>query len=160
MGQGQRECGGCRVCCKSPEIPLFGKPADTWCTHAIVGGGETGGCRIYSQRPHGCAEFRCGWLMGLGSEQDRPDKLGVMWQFTTDSSGARVVAFVEYRPGALESARVKDHLTLWRAPGRPPVFTRRVGEAQFKPVPLTIGGRGPRALSEPDPQNQPATSPR
>lgn len=65
-----RVCGECSVCCVQWKIPVLNKPARMPCLHL------DGDCTIYEDRPQVCATFRCGWLRGMGSEDDRPDKSG------------------------------------------------------------------------------------
>jgi len=60
-----RSCGTCTLCCRLPEIDLFDKPADVWCTNC------TGtGCSIYADRPSVCRDFLCLWMTSetLGDE--------------------------------------------------------------------------------------------
>ena len=148
MGDAEREngsgsgrtCGSCRVCCKAPPIPELDKPQDTWCAHAVLDRSDHG-CAIYDDRPQGCRSFRCGWLQGLGAEADRPDRLGVMIQMVELPEGGPGVALVEARPGALADERAQKWIAALQAdnPGR--VALRRVGEAHFRRVGLTVGGR-------------------
>ena len=53
-----RSCGTCTLCCRLPEIDLFDKPADSWCTHCVEGRG----CSIYAERPSVCRDFLCLWM--------------------------------------------------------------------------------------------------
>lgn len=39
------------------------------------------GCGIYQTRPTECSGYACMWLDGLGTDLDRPDRLGVMFEF-------------------------------------------------------------------------------
>lgn len=144
----QRTCGSCRVCCRLPDIPELNKPRDTWCEHAVLDRAKPG-CGRYETRPEVCRSFECGWLSGLGETQDRPDKLGVMWQPTVRADGTRVMGFVEVWPGALLKARVQRYLQLWSRTNPDRVFTRRAEEERFQAVQVTVnrasvGGR-PRA---------------
>lgn len=139
-GQPERSCGSCRLCCKLPAIPEMGKPADTWCPNANPEPNKPG-CSIYADRPQGCRSFRCGWIDGHGRDSDRPDKLGVMMQPTRRSDGLTVIAFVEARPGALDTPRARALIRGWmeRTPGR--VVTRRFEQVNFRPAELRIGGK-------------------
>lgn len=78
-----RECGTCCLCCKL--IPFrelrqggveLAKPGYEWCEHARPG--STRACAIYADRPDSCAMFVCGWRLGLGIEESRPDRSGVV----------------------------------------------------------------------------------
>ena len=63
---GDRSCGVCTLCCRLPEIDLFDKPANAWCTHCVEGAG----CSIYPDRPGVCRDFLCLWRtrQALGAE--------------------------------------------------------------------------------------------
>jgi hypothetical protein len=65
-----RSCGTCSLCCKVVSIPLFGKPAGTWCSHSRPGKG----CGIHASRPFVCRGAFCEWMIskGLGPEW-KPD---------------------------------------------------------------------------------------
>ena len=77
-----RECGDCSACCVAPSINRLNKPAHTPCSR-LVGGELSGGrCSRYRDRPNVCKGFQCGWLVGLGEEQDRPDKSGFIMNYT------------------------------------------------------------------------------
>lgn len=142
-----RACGLCRACCKLPDIPELHKPINTWCAHADFENPE-GGCSIHARRPATCRGFECAWLSGLGDEQDRPDRLGVMYQPIKMPDGSQGLAAVEFHSGALESARVQAQLERFyeAKPGR--IFVRRAAEASFRPVTLTIGGAPAMAALE------------
>jgi hypothetical protein len=65
-----RSCGSCSLCCKVVSIPMFGKAAGQWCSHAKPGKG----CGIHASRPFVCRGAYCHWMMtpGLGPEW-KPD---------------------------------------------------------------------------------------
>lgn len=144
-----RACGACRACCKLPDIPELRKPINTWCRHIDFDNPE-GGCSIHARRPATCRGFECAWLSGLGDEQDRPDRLGVMYQPIKMPDGSQGLAAVEFASGALDSDRVRAQLERFRAskPGR--IFVRRAAETSFRPVPLTVGGRTPEPAKTPE----------
>lgn len=52
------------------------------------------GCRIYNLRPLLCRQFFCGWRLGLGTEDDRPDKTGVIIHPDRMTNLSRAVARV------------------------------------------------------------------
>lgn len=92
-----RECGGCTVCCYIGGVPELKKPPHHACPHVTAKG-----CGIYGQkiRPKTCNTFRCAWLRGIGSEDDRPDKSGVM--LATHGTPRGLVGFaIEAKPFAL-----------------------------------------------------------
>ncbi len=77
MGKQERVCGSCTACCKThPVFELF-KLWNAWCTECQVGRG----CRIYSNRPKGCQDFQCQWLMGWGKDDERPDRTKLVPDF-------------------------------------------------------------------------------
>jgi hypothetical protein len=112
----QRVCGECTVCCHATEIPWLDKPEFTSCKHLD----ESKGCTIYSTRPKGCRDFKCLWLaswrgMEFLTEDDRPDKLGIMILASDGSGGHPGADLWELRPGALESDRVQKIIAELRA---------------------------------------------
>lgn len=68
--QETRECGTCRLCCKTMGIYELDKSPCSWCEHANPKGGA--GCNIYEQRPRTCQDFRCLWLEGGMDEELQP----------------------------------------------------------------------------------------
>jgi hypothetical protein len=76
-----RHCGECKVCCTVMAVTEIEKPLRTDCKHLC----EIG-CGIYSERPESCQTFECMWLQGhIGNEDQRPEKLGVMFTWTKDN---------------------------------------------------------------------------
>lgn len=71
---GERICGKCTACCKTHGVAELKKPSGTICSHRDV----SLGCRIYEERPQACRSYRCSWLVGLGLEEYRPDKTGIV----------------------------------------------------------------------------------
>ena len=141
-----RTCGTCRVCCVRPEVPELGKPMDAPCPHLNPDAESERGCMVFGEatRPRVCGGFSCAWLMGLGDEDDRPDKLGVLMQPTV-RDGEWVLAFVEDRPGALRSERAQWLLGAWAAhcdqQGADSWLIIRKHEAKvFMRVPVTVNG--------------------
>jgi len=70
----ERKCGGCTACCKTHAVNSISKPAGVWCNHCEI----AKGCLINTQKPQACRNFKCLWLNGFFSEQERPDKTGVV----------------------------------------------------------------------------------
>lgn len=68
----KRECGDCTICCTFARVPEFNKPERVTCTKCASS------CTIYNTRPKSCATFECAWLQGKMSDDDRPDKIGIM----------------------------------------------------------------------------------
>lgn len=141
-----RTCGTCRVCCVRPEVPELGKAMDTPCRHLNADVASEKGCGVFGKaaRPRVCGGFSCAWLMGLGEDDDRPDKLGVLMQPTL-REGSWVLAFVEDRPGALRSERAQWLLGAWAThcdqQGADSWLIIRKHEAKvFMRVPVTVNG--------------------
>ncbi len=67
-----RMCGGCKACCTTNAIVELNKPVRTHCRYEC----DTG-CRRYKTRPQSCRDFNCMWILGLGDESGRPDKIGL-----------------------------------------------------------------------------------
>ena len=132
-----RECGACRVCCKLPDIPELGKPRDTWCRHAAKSKGGPG-CSRYESRPEVCRSFECGWLSGLGEDQDRPDKAGVLWQPLELPDGRQGLGVVEARPGALNEPRNRAWLERFERAKPGQVVVRKYEHPVFQMVGLTV----------------------
>lgn len=66
-----RKCGECTLCCKLLLVSVYDSPMYEYCKHCTAGG-----CGIYETRDNVCREFKCGWLRGELTEEDRPDKSG------------------------------------------------------------------------------------
>lgn len=97
-----RSCGGCSACCEILGVPSLRKPPWRRCEHQCVTG-----CANYSNRPDECREFECGWSVGHLGEDDRPDKLGLIFTLTKpDESGPWLHVF-EVVPGAYDQPRAR-----------------------------------------------------
>jgi hypothetical protein len=101
------ECGGCTACCTV--LPICDeemlKQAGTTCEHCTGSG-----CGIYDTRPQLCRDYLCGWRRDewLGSRPDyRPDRLGVMFNFTETHRGGSALGIWEVNPGALNDPRLR-----------------------------------------------------
>ena len=97
-----RKCGECSLCCfthrvKGPDRRVL-TDANEWCEFCEVGHG----CAIYETRPWGCRGFRCAWLEGTGSDEERPDKTNVVLEWRPTYFGKTLVMAGSI-PGALES---------------------------------------------------------
>lgn len=70
-GEPSRKCGDCTLCCKLMPVEEIGKLASHRCPHQ-----RSKGCTIYTQRPDGCREWHCRWLVEGDSVKDlrRPDR--------------------------------------------------------------------------------------
>ena len=73
-----RKCGDCRMCCKLyPVIEVEKYLSHNWCQHCNLGSGEKG-CKIYDKRPILCQTYECAWKLGLLGDEDKPNKLGFL----------------------------------------------------------------------------------
>ena len=117
-------------------VDEIGKPAGVRCTYL-----GAHGCGIYATRPESCRVFACGWLNGVGTHKDRPDRAGVMLVGTSPGpetvlgkSGVETIMQAhEVNAGALG------------APGRAVDLAKRVA-AEFLVVVMTT----PRRVIGPD----------
>ena len=102
-----RTCGECVVCCVYPSINEDGLRKEALAPCPNLWGGfkltppimtaddkypgmplftsehyalpVNENCEIYNTRPECCSEYRCAWLEGYGSLNQRPDKVGVVF---------------------------------------------------------------------------------
>lgn len=119
-----RKCGTCRACCTSLIIDELNKPGFTPCPHECEQG-----CGIYAQRPGCCRSFQCLWLQGHLGEDDRPDRLGVIFTATTHPDHAGTLPMlVEHTPDALQTLPVREAVARLRQM-RPVVVLSREGRA-------------------------------
>lgn len=68
----KRPCDECSACCTTLEVPAVQTKVGETCRHVVAGKG----CSIYAHRPKDCRDYACGWKLGLGSQDQRPDKIG------------------------------------------------------------------------------------
>ncbi len=95
-----RTCGECAVCCDFVSIAEINKPARVPCRFLEP---EGYGCTTYDKgRPGVCVDFLCAWMQGMGSDGDRPDKIGAMLSIHNIPDG-RYALCIELRPGAIDS---------------------------------------------------------
>lgn len=85
----KRECGTCIACCVYWRVRILDKPPMVPCsllnviqpkqkdTVFFTGIDERGGCSVYETRL--CPKYTCAWLDGYGEEEDRPDKVLMMF---------------------------------------------------------------------------------
>jgi len=66
-----RPCGDCTACCTKLSIVELTKPEGVGCRHETPTG-----CGRYASRPGSCRSFYCLWKVGVGRENERPDKSG------------------------------------------------------------------------------------
>ena len=85
-------------------IPELGKPAGVPCAYL-----RPGGCAIYESRPIVCQRYSCLWLQGYLGDEDRPDKLGVLF-VAFEEDGQKLLGSYDLRPGARETTRANEAL--------------------------------------------------
>ncbi len=103
MARGKRACNGCTLCCSVLGVKPLDKPPWVSCEHLCEAG-----CGIYKDRPPICGEFNCLWQCGLGTMEERPDKLRVVFAPTdgpTPFTGEDEIQAYEAEPDALKGPR-------------------------------------------------------
>lgn len=73
-----RPCGDCFACCSAIGVLELSKAPGVACDH-LVHIGKGNHCGIYSGRPDSCRKFDCAWRQGHFSEDDRPDRVGLVF---------------------------------------------------------------------------------
>ena len=109
-----RKCGICSECCNVLAVDELQKKTFSTCSHSCAFG-----CNIYSQRPGSCRDYRCLWLDGHLTDEDHPDKLGVIFTTTYHPEWGTVIMIVECKSRAISQPQVKkaidqisDHMPL------------------------------------------------
>lgn len=69
----ERQCDTCRACCTPLGIPELDKPPGVTCKYLVADG-----CSIYDKRPQDCRDYYCGWRLGVGHVDHRPDRVGIL----------------------------------------------------------------------------------
>lgn len=116
-----RSCDGCSACCHGLHIEKLSKPTFQDCPHQC-----TAGCGVYADRPGACRDFKCLWLLGHLAEEDRPDKLGVLFSVTVHPQLGKVPMLIEVREGALDQPKVRGAVRRMVA-DRPVLLSSRRG---------------------------------
>lgn len=80
-----RTCGSCYACCVHLGIDALNKWPGISCTHLDGSLGEATRCSIYKDRPHACSSYKCAWLGGIGDDDLRPDKSGLIMSIYPES---------------------------------------------------------------------------
>lgn len=101
-----RQCGDCDTCCTvmnvdATDLPEIGalKPAGTKCSMLKT---EGSGCSVYERRPTVCRIWSCVWRMGGFSEDEHPQKIGIMLA-GDNVNGLNVMYAYEAREGAFDT---------------------------------------------------------
>jgi len=107
-----RCCGPCTACCFSQAVGEINKPAFESCPHV----GQDG-CAIYNKRPSGCRAWSCLWRLGLLTNKDRPDSLGIVFDVTLANDraiiypGGQALVAREVIPGSFDKSQdLLNHL--------------------------------------------------
>ncbi len=97
-----RPCGECSACCTALGVAEIKKDAGIACCHI---GQEGKGCSIYPDRPRSCRDFQCLWRIGAGTDDERPDRVGIVLNTTLpDHPGHPAMVALEAWPGAFEDS--------------------------------------------------------
>jgi hypothetical protein len=121
-----RQCGSCSACCTVLGVVEIDKDEFTPCSH-VAPGSEEGGCAVYGSRPASCEAYECLWLAGaLPEDDDRPDKLGIVFSSNASPVLENYLQAAEVWPGAAGGDRAQalikiigeEHAVLRIEPGR------------------------------------------
>lgn len=72
-----RPCGTCYACCVAGGVAELKKYPNQACRH-LDGANPQARCSIYETRPAACVKYSCAWRIGLGPDDFRPDKSGLL----------------------------------------------------------------------------------
>jgi len=93
-----RVCGGCTACCTVYPVAALNKPPGVTCEHVCASG-----CAIYSTHPQECKTYECLWRSNhLGTDEERPDKTGVIFGANFDEKLGLILYAQEFREGSIE----------------------------------------------------------
>lgn len=93
-----RKCGDCSACCTLLAVHELQKARYVKCVHLRQGNRC---CSVYANRPSECAGYACAWTLGLGTNAQRPDKLGMVFSTEETALGVTLLG-LEVRPGTGE----------------------------------------------------------
>ncbi len=131
----QRACGTCTACCHGLAIDELDKPGFQTCAHVC-----DAGCAIYEQRPDCCRDFQCLWLQGHLGEDDRPDRIGVIFTTTGHPELGTIPLLIEVEDDALQRPRIKDAVKRFLTQA-PVAVASAAGGKLLQPTALTVNGR-------------------
>lgn len=135
-----RTCGECTACCVALAVQELDKPRYRPCLNL-----DDRGCGNYVHRPGSCRDYQCLWLQGFLDENDRPDKLGVIFTVTSDPTRpeeGNLPMLVECVKGTLDQPRVRTAIVQFIRQ-KPLVIMTEAGTRVLQPVQVTIEGRRP-----------------
>lgn len=101
-----RACDGCTLCCFTHGVRTLRntlKDAFEWCKHCAIGQG----CKTYDDRPSACRKWRCAWIEGMGTKENRPDKTQVVLEWAYLRLG-RTLIMVGATSDALDSNYARE----------------------------------------------------
>jgi hypothetical protein len=102
----ERECGECGLCCVNLRIEEddFCKLGGIPCKYLNK---EGYGCSVFGkpEKPKVCDKFKCGWLSGMGDENDRPDKSGVFLHIDTFNGGTWIFVMESWKDAHLTTGK-------------------------------------------------------
>ena len=98
-----RDCGDCSLCCTLLRVDPLRKLGGVSCVHQQIGSGL--GCAIHTspERPALCGAYRCSWLLGRFSLEDRPDRIGAVLDFSSND-GVPSLQIREAKAGAFDAS--------------------------------------------------------
>ena len=99
----ERRCGECSLCCTVLRVDPLRKLGGVACVHQKVG--SLTGCEIHErpERPALCGVYRCSWLLGRFTLDDRPDRLGAVLDFGSHG-GVPVLSIRESAAGVFDAS--------------------------------------------------------
>lgn len=125
-----RSCNGCTLCCFTHPVPELPKRASTLCQHCTVGAG----CRVYNDKPASCGDYVCGWIEGIGTEDDQPHLLGVVYELAELTEvPLGVLKVIEPRPGDVQHLRAQSFLQSFLNAGRIVHVANKIGSYYLIP---------------------------
>lgn len=103
----KRKCGECAACCTVLGIEEIGKPPNAACPNMKSCG--TNRCKVHQTPalPSVCSGYLCMWLTGNFTADDRPDKIGVIFD-GNEVDGYYILSAREVWAGAASSPRAKE----------------------------------------------------
>lgn len=135
----ERNCGDCTACCHALAIEELDKPGFQKCAYVQSGNG-CAGCGIYDARPDCCRDFQCLWLQGHLAEDDRPDKLGVIFTTTGHPDLGTIPLLIEVDDGAMQRPTIKDAVQRFLTAG-PVAVSTPAGGKLIRPTSVTVKGK-------------------
>ena len=104
--EGLRRCGSCSECCIALSVKEIEKPSMVRCESVC-----SAGCRVYESRPESCKSFECLWLMGAGSNADRPDRIGAVFSVEDGVHGENLVKVFLTRDNSVRAKKIIDDIS-------------------------------------------------